>query len=271
MESSQKKSNYCSTSCLQQHSFNLALHFPSNSVFIAYIPIGKLEMCQYCGFYSHPSEFCNSYNTPVEICQDFQTIGNDTGEWAPCYGNVVYSIIGTHCNLEITKLYYTSTMYKLNSNPDDIKDRYPLVYFWWSDDSCNELLNDIKDNDTAPLPLDKEIIIGIKPVYSNELHNDTSTILLHETDKIHNPNKLFFPFDIRRENCWWPKEVSSIFIKETFHISPQIPIDTTVIEYNDENLFKYDDDEYHPEVNEINPEEELNTIPEEEEEEKDSF
>lgn len=266
--SSQKKTNYCSTKCLQQYAFNLAVHFPSNSVYLAYVPIGKLEMCQFCGFYSHPSEFCHAYGTPSEICEDFQTIGNKTGEWAPCYGNVVYGIMGTHCNLEITKAYYTSTMCKLDT--ENVKDRYPLVYFWWSEDSCQELLNDIQAKDTPPLPLDKEVIIDIKPVYAQEPYSDTTTILLHETTKLHNPNKLFFPYDIREENCWWPKEQSFMFLKETFHVTPNVPYDTNVIEYDPQHLFKYDEEEFTPEVNAINPEQEIAEIPdlEDEEEEK---
>lgn len=272
MLSNQKKNNYCSTKCLQDYAFNLAVHFPSNSVYLAYIPIGKLEMCQFCGFFSHPSEFCHSYGTPSEICDDFQTIGNKTGEWATCNGNIVYGIMGTHCNLEITKAYYTSTMCKLDT--EQVKDRYPLVYFWWSEDSCKELLNDIRDKDTAPLPLDKEVIIEVKPIYSQEEYSSTTTIVLHETTKMMNPNKLFFPYDIREENCWWPKEQSFIFLKETFHVTPVIPADTNVIEYDTQNLFQYDEENFKPEVNKIDPSQDLNTIPEEveyEEEEKSHY
>jgi hypothetical protein len=63
----------------------------------------------------------------------------------------------------------------------------------------------------------KEILISIKPIKSNAHHRDIQTIVLHESKKIINPEKIFFPYDIKSENCWWPMTQDEVVIEEIIH------------------------------------------------------
>lgn len=260
-----KKGNYCSTECLRQYSSTLTKYFPEESVYLAYIPIGLLEMCQFCGYFSHPSEFCCAPDTQF---QSFQTIGNTTGEWSECRGKIVYAITGRKCDLKVTKVYFSACMQKLRN--DEIKDRYPLVYFWWSEESCTEICSRLEIPNQETVELGKEIILKVEPKLSEREHLTYSTTILHESNKVICPNKIFFPYDIRNENCWWPLDQSHTFIEEEFHDSPLQIQSSRVIDYDATSVFKYDDDDFNPEIQPRPLQEMMPNVETDDEEEKDS-
>lgn len=237
-----KQNNYCSVKCLQEYISNLTIHFHEDSVYMAYIPIMHLEMCQFCGDYTHPMEFCTTHFSEQEQLEKVTTVGNKVGEWAICTGDVVYSIIGKNCNLEITKTKFGATMQKLH--PEKIEERNPLVYFWWSEDSCHEIVSELKTDET--IEFEKQVITEVKPILAQQPHDETSLIMLYKTKKIINPNKMFFPYNIQDENCWWPIDHYQTTEKIQTYDMMEKPVETITIDYDIENIFKYDDEEFDP-------------------------
>lgn len=241
-----RKNNFCSTKCLHQYTSTIISYFPENKAFIASIPLDKIEMCQFCGSFTHPPEYCALYSPEQQDIKDFQNVGNLVGEWSLCRGEFIYIILGQKVQLEIEKIVFKGKMQKLVD--DMIEERVPLVYFWFTQESCQDIVKDISD-EVEPIELTKELIVDIKPKLTNTWRPKVSTMILHKTSKIMDPNKIFFPFDIRRDPCWWPIEQDHFAVQETCCTTPALPTSSTLLmEYDYDSLFYYEDDETKPDV-----------------------
>jgi len=238
-----RETSYCSVTCLGNQVFEYTKYLNSDQAFIASIPLDKLEMCQFCGAFSHPSEFCFDYQTKPQDLSNFDTIGNLNGEWTLCSGNLLYIVLGQEIDLKITKIKYEAKMQKLIN--DDIVARTPLIYFWFSETSCQELIESLSDN-TPSIQLEKEVILKIRPILSLHKYDQLKVYVLHESKKILEPQKIFFPFDIRSENCWWPVSQSQTVVEEISHI-PSQPKDFIICQdFNLEKYYIYEQEEFKP-------------------------
>ena len=269
--SKNKRHNYCSVACLKQHSINISAYFPDNHAFTAHIPV-PLSMCQFCGCFTHPSEFCLITEYEKEYRNNVEKVGNKTGEWCRLKGELQLIILGKNICLETIKVLYTAEMVKLD--PERINDRLPLVYFWFSNDSCQMVLDELK-LDNQMIELQKDFIIQATPVKSKQPRDQVSQMVIQVASKIIDDNKLFFPYEIREPNCWWPSTEEFLVLREKCTISPQYPIDSDIISYDLSNILEYEKEEFHPQVNENmeNLTVEMNhlTIPGEEEEKTDVY
>lgn len=242
----QRKNNFCSTKCLQQYTSTITAYFPENKAFIASIPLDKLEMCQFCGSFTHPPEYCASYGSNQQEIEDFQNIGNLTGEWTLCRGEFLYIILGQKVEIEIEKIVFRAKMQKLQD--DIIEERVPLVYFWFTQESCQDIVKDISD-EIKPIELTKEIIVSVKPMLTKLWRPNPSIMILHQAKKILDPNKIFFPFDIRRDPCWWPVDQEHFAVLETCCTTPAKPtLSTMLMEYDYDSIFCYESEETKPDV-----------------------
>lgn len=249
-----RQTNYCSVSCLGKQALEYTKYFNPDQAFIASIPLDKLEMCQYCGSFSHPSEYCFEYDTKPYHLSNFNSIGNLNGEWTICSGNLLYIILGQEIDLKITKIKYEAKMQKLSN--DDIIARTPLIYFWFSETSCEELIDSLSDKETPTVQHEKDVVLKVKPIISLHKHDHINSYVLHQSNRITEPQKIFFPFDIRSENCWWPVSQSHTVVEEICHV-PSQPQDFIILKdynldkhyfYEQEDLKQEEDEEEKPTI-----------------------
>lgn len=192
-ETERKLSNYCSVNCL--YSYATIDPSPDNSK-IAYIPMEKVDMCQFCGTYTHPSEFCEADQNTVS---QFQTMGNCIGEHSDTDGFIILANLGQNVSLNTTILKYTAQMVKLDT---DKEKRNELLYFWDDDVFLSGHINTIRDTEAEPIFHYKEFIVDFEVVPGTG--ESANFQVFYKTRRIYNPHKLFFPFDIKHENCWFP-------------------------------------------------------------------
>lgn len=215
-----------------------------NEYLMGVIPLDNLSMCQYCGNFKHPTEFCkDAVNFPgddlVNDVIGHQKIENKTGEWSRVQGDIIYIQYGSSISLDIESVQISSTLHKL---PANIEDRLPLVYFWYNEETCENVLKEMGELETVNIT--KEIYTDIYPKFLLE-KKPTSTHLFYRAKKIVNPHKIFFPFDIRQENCWWPVDQKIVARRANLNCSEIIPKDLDYLwEYEeDENIEKKEQEE----------------------------
>ena len=199
------------------------------------IPLDNLSMCQYCGNFKHPTEFCKqAINFPEDdLVNDVilhQKIENKTGEWCKVQGDIIYIRCGSSVSLELESVQISSTLHKLGAN---IEDRLPLVCFWFNEETCENVLKEMGELET--INVTKEIYTDITPKLLIENKSEFTNIF-YRAKKIVNPHKIFFPFDIRQENCWWPVDQKIVARKLNFNF-------TEIIEKDLDYLWEYDTEE----------------------------
>ena len=216
-----KLQSYCSIGCMRAYCSSQEIQ--SNEYLIGSFPIQDISMCQFCGTFKHPSEICvDAVQLEGEdletLCNNHQEIENTTGEWTKAKGHVLYIVHGNCIALEKTSIVMDAHLYKLSCN---VEDRIPLVYFWMDDEGCKAVVDDMIDLETirGELKTYKEFYIDIKPFSCKPTKDGTTTEIIYKTSKIINPHKLFFPFDIRQDNCWWALDQTTRTFKKSIHTS----------------------------------------------------
>lgn len=207
--------NFCNISCL----FTYATIEPEDDQGkLCHAPLDEMAMCQFCGTFTHASEFCKESGINEDVVEKFQIMGNCVGEHSDIKGYIVISNLGKNMALNMTYLNYTSQMVKIN---EDVKDRKELLYFWDDDVFRTSHVNSIKDDSISPIEHVKQFIVEAEMVPGSANHSSFN--IFQRTTRIFNPHKLFFPFDIRLKNCWFP-----IYTEKT----------ATDVHYNHEDYFK---------------------------------
>lgn len=222
-----RANSFCSPACWKIYID--AQEVKSNEYYLGKMPLERLEMCQFCGNFNHPTEYCRQENME-ETFKAHQEIDNKTGELINVKGDLVYVKHGQHVQLTLEKVVFKSTMKKL---PADIETRIPLFYFWHDDDACKEVLDPTNGKE---VDITKYITTNIKPTFVINASRKIEAFMCYHAKKIQNPQKIFFPFDIRQENCWWP-------IQQSFSCIESTNLDETEIDKDYTCLFEYEEEE----------------------------
>jgi len=164
------------------------------------LPLEEIEMCQFCGNYNHPSEFCKRKDV-LKYMENHLEIGDNTGELTTVKGNVLYLKYGADISILYYKIVVNAKMLKLDS---DIESRTPLLYFWYDEETCKSVLETMSRKDV--LNVEKTITTKVEPVYKEGGDGNCDAVCCYTALNVVNIQKLFFPFDIRQSNCWWPIE-----------------------------------------------------------------
>lgn len=241
-----RNTNYCSVRCLYTQIVTIETYFNENQCYVASIPIDFLEMCQYCGTFFHPSEYCHQYNIQKQELENFSTVGNLIGEWTKVSGNLLYIICGKNIDLKSTIIQYEATMQKLIS--ENIEERSPLIYFWFSQESCKELCQHLSDTEFGTINIQKQVLLDIIPIFNPNTNEDTISYCMHQATKVYEPNKIFFPYDITSENCWWPVSQEESVLEEIFHEPRNVKSSICLKDYSLDSVYIYEQEEFHPQV-----------------------
>ena len=218
-----KKNNFCNPKCSKEYIDQL--NVAENEYWMARYPLEQLDMCQFCGHFTHPTEYCTNKHME-EYFIEHQKIDNKTGEHCLVAGDLLYIKAGKNITILKKEIVFSARMYKLNA---DLESRIPLVYFFYDEEVCKEILAEMIDNENINVL--KSVVTEIDFVYEIQI-NKCKTECIYKARSITNPHKIFFPFDIRQENCWWPLEQ-----KEEYRMNGK-PIQDDFLHF-----FKYQDDE----------------------------
>lgn len=248
-----RENNFCSPVCVKKYIDGKVLC--EDEYIYGSIPLDKLEMCQFCGNFTHPTEYCREteQREGMDIMGDVsihQQIENKTGEWAIAKGEILCLKYGVNIQVDYESIVVSTTMNKL---PANMEDRAPLLVFWYSEETCNDILKEM--NITERVEVEKEIFTDIR-LYKNvsKKQTDASKVhVLYRVERIKNPHKLYFPFDIRQENCWWPTN------QKTFGRTSSIIL-TSEYEKDWSHMMEYDKDEIIEEEKEQDLEEKMGTL-----------
>lgn len=223
-----KKNSFCTPQCMKKYIDGKQVN--KNEYFLGKILLEKLEMCQFCGNFNHPTEYCRQEDLN-ESFETHQEIDNKTGELTLAKGAMIYVKYGQHVDLLLEKIQFSATMKKLDA---DIETRVPLVYFWYDEQVCTEILESMQGEQKE---IRKYITTSIKPIFIINAQKEPSTFIGYNVKKIVNPQKIFFPFDIRQDNCWWPTNQATTYIQSSSHDSVEINKDySTLFEYDQEEM-----------------------------------
>lgn len=194
--------NFCSVECLRKFVNETDLLGGEISV-VGKIDMNNctLKMCQYCGNYTHPSEYCHFYGTTEMAVENFLSVDDKCGELSQVYGELLYVRLGSKCSIQFENLIYTASMVPLKSDPESIKERKEFVYFWIEPETCQDIAMKLRKPDQHYIPLSKSFITDYNIVPGDGVETEFVSYL---TKEIHYPMKMFYPFELCTQKCFWP-------------------------------------------------------------------
>lgn len=203
----------CSHECVELLSKKYRNDTPEISLVVEY-NVG-VEMCTFCGNYTHPSEFCHTFDTKRSVVYDYSE-QNFNGQLLKCNGKVVRFNLSNNCNLELEYLDLSVDMYTVQSDLQDrelLAKRAPIIYLYNSGASLGHYVKMITGQgfDTANIfESRKQLITGynIKPATQTSDEVVYNDYVLQVVDSVEDQSILsaFLPFNIMSEKCTLPMD-----------------------------------------------------------------
>lgn len=198
----------CSKHCIAQFvEFQTKLKGHEWDTFIVQyeFPVG---FCDKCGHATHPTEFCQQLNDYDETTLDFhERHMAGQGSMVELKGYLIDVFLGKGWMLATQGIRYSSTCVQLVPS---LKDRVPLAVVWNNQEELSSFLPSISIPDSQHEET-KDILTSLfikpspTPIYKGELQ-DRYFYVFQVVQHVGCMRKLFFPFQLAMENCWFPQE-----------------------------------------------------------------
>ncbi len=166
-----------------------------------------LGFCDKCGHATHPTEFCQQLGDYDEKTMDFhETHMAGQGSMVKMEGYMMDLFLGHGWLVAVQGVRYEADCVQLVK---DLKARVPLAVMWNNEDALDEFLPSISIDGSMHTEI-KDIFtdLHIKPSAAPEKKEgellDRYFFVFQLITKVQGTRKLFFPYQLQMENCWFP-------------------------------------------------------------------
>lgn len=198
-------SKYCISTFVQRQVSNP--EHRNDTVIVHYaFPLG---FCDKCGHGTHPTEFCQQLNDYAPEILDFhERHMAGQGSMVALTGGLVDVYLGAGWMLGVRGIRYEAKCIQMVK---DLKERIPLAVVWNNWDELDKFLPSIALDGTEHLECkdiftDISILPSKKPEKIEGQYQDRHFYVFQVVTKVGCTRKLFFPFQLAMENCWFPAE-----------------------------------------------------------------
>lgn len=181
-----------------------------------------LGFCDKCGHGTHPTEFCQQLGDYDEKTLDFhERHMAGQGSMVNLKGYIVDIFLGHGWLLAVQGVRYQSKCVQLVK---DLKARVPLAVVWNNPEELDTFLPRIELDGTEHMET-KDIFTGIhiKPADKPAKIEGTLTrrffYVFQIVTHLDGIRKLFFPFQLAMDNCWFPKSLPHAALYNRFFFS----------------------------------------------------
>ncbi len=173
-------------------------------------PVG---FCDKCGHGTHPTEFCqqiNDYDPDTLDFHDRHMAGQ--GAMVKLTGGLADIYLGKGWLLGVRGVRYSAKCVQLVK---DLKERAPLAVVWNNQEELDRLLPTIALDGSEHLEI-KDIFTDISLIPANRPSNiqgeyrERHFYVFQVINQVSCTRKLFFPFQLAMDNCWFPVEPTQI-------------------------------------------------------------
>jgi hypothetical protein len=203
----------CSKHCISifvERKSREATHKDDTFVVDYKFPVG---FCDKCGHGTHPTEFCQQINDVDPDLLDFHDRHMaGQGSMVKLTGGLVDIYLGKGWLLGIRGIRYSAKCIQLVK---DLKERTPLAVVWNNQEELDKLLPTIaldggEHEEVKDVFTDISLIPAKKPENVEGEYTERHFYVFQVLTNVACTRKLFFPFQLAMDNCWFPVQSTQI-------------------------------------------------------------